>query len=126
MLSLSKQKNQSSVCLLKNNKKVKADEIYNKIVNDQLDLRDLFIDNAKKELEKNNVVFKYSNPNIETKEEIELQTYDPTKIKSDITNFDIENNQNTIDINLSKIKNSYLDINERFNEVNKITQKISS
>ena len=38
MLSLSKQKNQSSVCLLKNNKKVKADEIYNKIVNDQLDL----------------------------------------------------------------------------------------
>ena len=96
------------------------------VLNDQLDLRDLFIDNAKKELEKNNVVFKYSNPNIETKEEIELQTYDPTKIKSDITNFDIENNPNTIDINLSKIKNSYLDINERFNEVNKITQKIKN
>jgi hypothetical protein len=33
------------------------------LLNEQLDLRDLFIDNAKQELNKNNIVFKYSNPN---------------------------------------------------------------
>ena len=98
------------------------------LLNEQLDLRDLFIDNAKQELNKNNIIFKYSNPNIATKEEIDLQSYDPLKIKnvSDITNSDIEN-QNTIDtINLSKLKNSYLNINERFKEVNKITKQIAS
>ena len=98
------------------------------LLNEQLDLRDLFIDNAKQELNKNNIIFKYSNPNIATKEEIDLQSYDPLKIKnvSDITNSDIEN-QNTIDtINLSKLKNTYLNINERFKEVNKITKQIAS
>ena len=38
MLPLSRQKNKSSGCLIDNNKKVKADEIYNKIMNDQLDI----------------------------------------------------------------------------------------
>ena len=38
MLILSRQKNQSTGCLLENYKKVKADEIYNKIMNDQLDI----------------------------------------------------------------------------------------
>ena len=95
------------------------------LLNEQLDLRDLFIDNAKKELDKNNIYFKFSNPNIATKEEIELQVYDPTKIKKeiDITK-DIENPSDMMNINLSRLKNSYLDINERFKEVNKITKKV--
>lgn len=38
MFILSRQKNQSTGCLLENHKKVKADEIYNKIMNDQLDI----------------------------------------------------------------------------------------
>ena len=92
------------------------------LLNEQLDLRDLFIDNAKQELNKNNIVFKYSNPNIATKEEIELQAYDPTKIKNDISKLDYEN-QNTIGVNISRLKNSYLNRNERFNEINKITKK---
>ena len=92
------------------------------LLNEQLDLRDLFIDNAKQELNKNNIIFKYSNPNIATKEEIELQAYDPTKIKNDISKLDSEN-QNTIDVNISRLKNSYLNRNERFNEINKITKK---
>ena len=98
------------------------------LLNEQLDLRDLFIDNAKQELNKNNIVFKYSDPNLATKEEIELQSYDPFKIKNvinDISNTDIES-QNTIDtFNLSKLKNSYLNINERFNEINKINKQLS-
>jgi len=92
------------------------------LLNEQLDLRDSFIDNAKQELTKNNIIFRYSNPNIATKEEIDLQAYDPTKIKSDISKIDLEN-INTIDVNLSKLKNSYLNRNERFNEINKITRK---
>ena len=88
----------------------------------------MFIDNAKQELNKNNIIFKYSDPNLATKEEIELQSYDPFKIKNvinDISNTDIES-QNTIDtFNLSKLKNSYLNINERFNEINKINKQLS-
>ena len=98
------------------------------LLNEQLDLRDLFIDNAKQELNKNNIIFKYSDPNLATKEEIELQSYDPFKIKNvinDISNTDIES-QNTFDtFNLSKLKNSYLNINERFNEINKINKQLS-
>ena len=109
-----------------NSNEIKRKDNKISVLNEQLDLRDLFIDNAKKELSKNNIAFKYTNPRIETKEEIELQAYDPTKIKNDIAKYDIENNQNTIDVNLSKIKNSYLDINERFREVNKITQKVKN
>ena len=93
------------------------------LLNEQLDLRDLFIDNAKKELNKNNISFNFYNPNIATKEEIDLQEYDPLKLKADIndiTKTDIDNN---IDIDISKLKNSYLNRNERFNEINKITRK---
>ena len=95
------------------------------LLNEQLDLRDLFIDNAKQELNKNNIIFKYSNPNLATKEEIELQSYDPFKIKNeinDIFNTEIES-KNTFDI--SKLKNSYYNINERFNEINKINKQLS-
>jgi len=95
------------------------------LLNEQLDLRDLFIDNAKKELNKNNISFNFYNPNIATKEEIDLQEYDPLKLKADIndiTKTDIDNN---IDIDISKLKNSYLNRNERFNEINKINKKLN-
>ena len=101
------------------------------LLNEQLDLRDLFIEKGKEELNKNNIIFKYSNPNIATKEEIELQSYDPLKIKNGIndisnTNTDIENKNRVDSINISKLKNSYLNINERFNEINKITKQLSN
>ena len=99
------------------------------LLNEQLDLRDLFIEKGKEELNKNNIIFKYSNPNIATKEEIELQSYDPLKINSvinDISNTDIENKNRVDSINVSKLKNSYLNINERFNEINKITKQLSN
>ena len=38
MLPLSRQKNKSTGCLIDTSKKIKADEIYNKIMNDQLDI----------------------------------------------------------------------------------------
>ena len=98
------------------------------LLNEQLDLRDSFINNAKQELNKNNIYFKFSNPNLATKEEIELQVYDPLKINKKIIDFtksDTEK-QNTIDTTkLSKLKNSYLDRNERFREINNITKKLS-
>ena len=111
-------------------KNVNLNEIQRKdnkisLLNEQLDLRDLFIDNAKKELNKNKISFNFFNPNIATKEEIDLQEYDPLKIKADIddiTKTDIDN-QNIIDI--SKLKNSYLNKNERFNEINKINKKLN-
>ena len=103
-----------------NTNEMKRKENKISLLNEQLDLRDSFIDNAKKELNKNNIIFKFSNPKIATKEEIELQAYDPTKIKNDIS----KSNLDTIDVNLSKLKNSYLDRNERFNEINKINKKI--
>ena len=99
------------------------------LLNEQLDLRDLFIEKGKEELNKNNIIFKYSNPNIATKEEIELQSYDPLKINNvinDISNTDIENKNRVDSINVSKLKNSYLNINERFNEINKITKQLSN
>ena len=104
------------------------------LLNEQLDLRDSFIDNAKKELNKNNIYIRLSNPNIATKEELDLQVYDPTQINSsqkffnDVSKSDIDT-KNTIDninINLSRLKNSRLNINERFDEINKIKNKVSS
>ena len=97
------------------------------VLNEQLDLRDLFIDNAKKELNKNNIFIKLSNPNLATKEEIELQAYDPTKITKDIKDISKSDFDNKNDsINISKLKNSYLDRSERFNEINRINKQLQN
>ena len=50
------------------------------ILTEQLDLRDLFIDNANQELDKNNITFEFNDPNLASKEEIELTPYNPPKM----------------------------------------------
>ena len=116
------------------------------LLNEQLDLRDLFIDNAFQELSKNNIKFEYKNPNLVTKDEIEIMPYNPkvvkvspsykslkdinrnkdiNKTKSDIDNN--KNNQNTIvtdsfSTNLSRLKN--LNRNDRFNNISKFRNNV--
>ena len=116
------------------------------LLTEQLDLRDLFINNANQELDKNNVEFKFYDPNFATKDEIEMEQINPETIKISpsykslnnnskkrnlnvkILNSDVvKNNQNTIttnseSINLSKLKN--LNRNEKFNDINKFRNKV--
>jgi hypothetical protein len=116
---------------------------------EQLNIRDLFINNANQELTKNNIKFEFNDPNLETKEEIEMEPYSSEKLKispsyksyNDINKkrnvntikskkSDIESNksnQNTIitdseSINLSRLKN--LNRNDRFNDINKFRNKV--
>jgi hypothetical protein len=120
------------------------------ILTEQLDLRDLFINNANQELDKNNITFEFNDPNLASKEEIEMNPYNPPKMKvfpsygtfneinsknnnnnKDMTNtksdIDIKNAKNTIEtdsqsINLSKLKNA--NRNVRYNDINKFRNKV--
>lgn len=119
---------------------------------EQLNLRDLYIEDAKKELTKNNIKFDYNNPNLETKDEIEIKPYNNSeklkaspshksyneivkknmmknKIKSNKSDINNNNNnsQNTIvvdleSVNLNRLK--YLNRNDRFNDINKFRNKV--
>ena len=132
-----------------NNNEIKRKENKILLLMEQLNIRDLFINNANQELTKNNIKFEFNDPNLETKEEIEMEPYSSEKLKispsyksyNDINKkrnvntikskkSDIENNksnQNTIitdseSINLSRLKN--LNRNERFNDINKFRNKV--
>ena len=130
----------------KNMNEIKRKENKISILTEQLDLRDLLINNANEELEKNNITFDYNDPNLATKEEIEMATYylgnspsyksyneisknkDINFSKSEInTKYNNNKNQNIIEtdspsINLSRLKN--LNRNDRFNSISKFTKKV--
>ena len=130
----------------KNMNEIKRKENKISILTEQLDLRDLLINNANEELEKNNITFDYNDPNLATKEEIEMATYylgnspsyrsyneisknkDINFSKSEINmKYNNNKNQNTIEtdspsINLSRLKN--LNRNDRFNSISKFTKKV--
>ena len=120
------------------------------LLTEQLDLRDLFINNANQELDKNNITFEFNDPNLASKEEIEMNPNNPPKMQvfpsygtfneintnnnnknKDMTNtksdIDIKNAKNTIEtdsqsINLSKLKNA--NRNVRYNDINKFRNKV--
>jgi kinesin family protein 18/19 len=128
-----------------NNNELKRKENKISLLTEQLNLRDLFIDNAKQELSKNNIKLEYKDPNFASQEEIEMEPYNPKvvkvspsynslieisknrdmgKTKSDINNI---NEQNTIvtdsgAVNVSRFKN--VDRNERFNSISKFNNKV--
>ena len=130
-----------------NNNEIKRKQSKISLLTEQLDIRDLFINNANEELDKNNVKFDFYDPYLATKDEIEMEPINPETIKispsykslNDVTknrninikkinNSDIDkNNQNTIvaeseSINLSRLKN--LKRNDRFNDINAFRNKI--
>ena len=126
------------------------------LLNEQLDLRDSFINNANKELKKNNVKFEFNDPNLATKDEIEMEPINPENIKninikasasykyfneitkkrnmntinqskSDIDNN--KNNQNSIVNDTDTINLSQLqnqNRNDRFNDINKFRKKVNN
>ena len=128
-----------------NNNELKRKENKISLLTEQLNLRDIFIDNAKQELSKNNIKLEYKDPNFATQEEIEMEPYNPKvvkvspsynslneisknrdmgKTKSDTNN---NNEQNTIvtdsgAVNVSRFKN--VDRNERFNSISKFRSKV--
>ena len=136
------------------NKYIDINEIKRKenkisLLTKQLDLRDLYINNANEEINKNNIPFNYNSPNLISKEEIEMEPINPEnmKISPSYKSFNeinkkrninynksksnIENNQNinTIvtnseQINLSRLKN--LNRNDRFKDINKFRTNISN
>ena len=136
------------------NKYIDINEIKRKenkisLLTKQLDLRDLYINNANEEINKNNIPFNYNSPNLISKEEIEMEPINPEnmKISPSYRSFNeinkkrninynksksnIENNQNinTIvtnseQINLSRLKN--LNRNDRFKDINKFRTNISN
>ena len=117
----------------------------------QLDLRDLFINNANEELNKNNIDFNYNNPNFATKDEIEMEPINPENIKispsysslreinrkrnidssknkpGEVNN---ENNQNINTIinskqnNIQRINN--LNINDRYKNISKFSNNVNN
>ena len=135
-LVLLRQKNQSTGCLLENSKKVKADEIYNKIMNDQLDIdknnkmkilqkvknkeRDKF-SNLKDKINKNN--FNSSIYNVHNFANMPLLFAQNKRSKNNI----FKDNENNGNIELKKIRRlSNLEVKHKnlnstigFNEDNK-------
>ena len=114
------------------------------VLTQQLDLRDLFIDNAYQELSKNNIKLEYNNPNLMTKDELEMDPFNPKVItvspsyksfteknknkdinltKSDLGNKDTimaDSNQ----VNVNNLKN--LNRNDRLNDISKFRNKVKN
>ena len=113
----------------------------------QLDIRDLYINNANEELYKNNIAFNYNDPNFVTKDEIEMEPINPENMKfspsyksfkeinknrninTNKSNLDINKNVNNIipnseQKNLSKLKNS--NRNDRLNAINKFRNYVNN
>ena len=125
------------------------------LLNEQLDLRDSFINNANQELNKNNVKFEFNDPNLATKDEIEMEPINPEnpnikiKISPSYKSFNeiikkrnmniIKQNKSDIDNN-KKNQNSIindndtinlsqlqnLNKNDRINEINKFRKKVNN
>ena len=108
----------------------------------QLDIRDLYINNANEELYKNNIAFNYNDPNFATKDEIEMEPINPENMKISPSykslkeinkkrniNTNKSNNVNNIipnsePKNLSKLKNS--NRNDRLNAINKFRNNVNN
>ena len=108
----------------------------------QLDIRDLYINNASEELNKNNIAFNYNDPNFATKDEIEMEPIDPENMKFSPSykslkeinkkrniNTNKSNNVNNIipnsePKNLSKLNNS--NRNDRLNAINKFRNNVNN
>ena len=113
----------------------------------QLDIRDLYINNANEELNKNNIAFNFNDPNFATKDEIEMEPINPENMKispsyksfkeinkkrninTNKSNMGINKNVNNIIPNLepknfSKLKNS--NRNDRLNAISKFRNNVNN
>ena len=113
----------------------------------QLDIRDLYINNANEELNKNNIAFNFNDPNFATKDEIEMEPIDPENMKispsyksfkeinkkrninTNKSNMGINKNVNNIipnsePKNFSKLKNS--NRNDRLNVISKFRNNVNN
>ena len=113
----------------------------------QLDIRDLYINNANEELNKNNIAFNFNDPNFATKDEIEMEPINPEnmKISPSYKSFkeinkkrNINTNKSNMDINkkvnniipnsepknFSKLKNS--NRNDRLNAISKFRNNVNN
>ena len=80
----------------------------------QLDIRDLYINNANEELNKNNIAFNFNDPNFATKDEIEMEPINPEnmKISPSYKSFKEINKKRNINTNKSN-----MDINKKVNNI---------
>ena len=116
----------------KNINEIKRKENKISLLTEQLNLRDLFIQTAKNDLKKNNIKFEFKNPKFETKEEIDLDPYNPNQLNGS-PSYNSFKNENLIDnssnnpeiekINLSLLNN--LKRNNRFNEINSFRKQVN-